>query len=429
MRLRSITATYMALVPTLAIALAACGAPSASDTTVPPTAFATSVPAATAVPATSAPEPTSVPAATAVPATSAPAPTAEPAALLPAPLYLLNDQQQLERVEADGKTAATITDEKEAIGQFSISPVDGSILYVVGQVGTRDQPANQRLVSIDAHGGNRNELLKGALFAPAWTPDGQGYAVTWQDGPKGAGVYTGSAKGGAAELLVADLPRPADGATPGQRYSPLAWSPDGKRLLLAVAPDFGPEAPAGDVSVLGLGVTDQAGNVSTLVESGGNPYMCLDPSWSDDATQVYCANYGASGGQPALWRIAAPGGQPELLIVGKEGQTTDVFNAREIDGQLYAFVAQFMNGKEMPMYAMERFAADGSAPVKLREESLDSTAVIWSAWAPDGSGAVIQKPEEGQPSNRLIWAPVGDDLPTTLAARAFGAPQWGIAQH
>jgi hypothetical protein len=48
------------------------------------------------------------------------------------------------------------------------------------------------------------------------------------------------------------------------------------------------------------------GKLTNLVRSGGDPYMCLDASWSGDGAQVYCANYGASGGTPALWRVASP---------------------------------------------------------------------------------------------------------------------------
>jgi Tol biopolymer transport system component len=417
MSVRSILFAYhrLLLVPLLAALLAACGAPAATNDAAQPTA-----PASTATPApTAAPEPTVAPAATSAPAA---------AGVLPAPLYMFDDQQQIVRLEADGKTTAQITQEKEPIVQFSVSPADGAILYVVGQLGPQTQPTTQRLVRVDAQGGNQVELLKGALFAPVWTPDGQRYAVTWQDGPAGTGVYAGPATGGDPAQLVADLPLPKDGAKPGLRYSPLAWSPNGERLLLTAVPDYGPDAPAGDVSVLGLAVIGQGGQVSTLVEPGGNPNLCFDASWSNDGAYVYCANYGAFGDQPGLWRIPAAGGKPEVLLAGKDGQQTDVFNARQIDGQLYAFVAQFENGNAAPTYAMERFGADGSAPARLRDDAYDTTAVLWSAWAPDGSGAVIQKAEQGQTSNALIWAPAGSGAPVTLGARAFGAPQWGVAR-
>ena len=427
-RIGSLAYTKYVLVSLAAAVLVACGAPSTSNNTAPATAPAsidapTTVPVATSAPAATA-KPTSVPATT-VPATSVPVPSAEPAALLPAPLYMLNEQQQIVRLEANGTTAAPITTEQDPIVQFSVSQASGAILYVVGQLGPLDQPATQRLVSVDAHGGSRVELLKGALFAPTWMPDGQRYAVTWHDAPAGAGVYVGSAAGGDPVQLVADVPFEKQSAKPGLRYSPLAWSPDGKTLLLAVAPDYGPEAAGGDISVLGLAVSNQDAEITTLLEPGGGANNCFDASWSNDGASIYCANYGAFGDQPGLWRLPAAGGKPEVLLAGTEGQQTDVFNARQIGGQIYAFVGQFGNGTSTPMYAMQRFDSDNSAPTKLRSDTFDATAVLWSTWAPDASGAVIQKAEEGQPTNALIWAPSGDGTPITLTARAFGAPQWG----
>ena len=355
--------------------------------------------------------------------TSAPAPTAAPVAgVLPAPLYLFSDQQQIMRLDQDGQSVAQVTQEKDVIRQFSISPIDGSLLYVVGQ-----RP-NQQLVRSDAQGGNRVELLKGSLFSPVWSPDGQSYAVAWEEGPAGAGIYTAPATGGKPALRVANLPRPKDGSKPGQSYAPLAWSPNGQRLLMIEVPDFGPDAAAGDISVLGLAVSSNDQAPVELVSPGGKPYHCFDPSWSADSAEVLCANYGASGGAPGLWRIAANGGEPEVLLNSQgSDEQLDVFNARQIGDQVYTFVGRFKNGTTQPVYTMERLGAAGTEPVRLRNDDFDATAVIWSLWAPDGRGAVLQVAEQNQASNALIWTPANGDAQVKLGARAFGQPQWGIA--
>ncbi len=403
---------YVPLVFASAILLAACGAPS-------------SAPAPTSAP-TSVPAPTSAPVATGAPApTDAPEPTSAPqaAGVLPAPLYLFDTQQQIVRLETDGQTMTPITHEKQPIMQYSVSPADGALLYILG-----DRP-NQTLVYVDG-GGNRTELLGGTLESPVWSPDGQRYAVAWANASDGPGVYSGLVNAGEAVRLVANQPRPKNGARPGQNYTPLAWSPDGKQLLLNVVPDFGPDAPGGDIGVVGRAVVAADGKLTELVRSGGDPYMCLDASWSSNSAQVYCANYGATGGMPALWRVAAAGGKPEVLIASPaEGAQTDVFNARQIGGDLYAFVGTAANGTTAPMaYSMQRLAANGSAPVSLRPDSYDANAVVWAIWSPDGRGAVVQAAKPGATDNALIWAPASGDPPITLKARAMGTPQWGAAQ-
>lgn len=388
--------TIAPLLAAFTMLLAACGGPAAG-------------PAPTAVPS-SAPAPTEAP-------TAAP----EPAGALPAPVYFFDEQQQIARLEVDGQTVTPITSEEGPIMQYSVSPADGALLYIVGE-----RPA-QTLVQADALGGNRVELLSGSLESPAWMPDGQGYAVAWAEGPDGAGVYR--ARGGNREVvgIVIDTPFQQDGQRAGVRYTPLAWSPDGSQLLLNAIPDFGPDAPGGDIAVVGRAVTLPDGPAVDLVRSGGDPYLCLDASWGSDGAHVYCANYGARGGTPGLWRIPAAGGEPEVLLpTAADGEQTDVFNAREFGGDVYAFVGDYANDA-VPTYTMRRIPAAGGEPSEIRPDAFDINAVVWSLWAPDGSGALVQAVEEGQTRNALLWVPAEGE-PVTLGARLQGTPQWGVAR-
>lgn len=421
MSLRSIILTRGRLLPALLLAalLGACGAPSVgSSSPTTPAGQPTAVAQPTAEP-TAVPQPTAIPLPTAIPQ-----PTAAPAeaGVLPAPLYVRTDEFALVRLERDGKTITKLSNESTPVDQFVVSPADGSVLYVTGD------RASRKLVRVDAQGGQRAELLVGNLNSPAWTPDGSRYSVAWADGPEGAGVYTFDMSGGKPALVVADKPRPKDGSQPGWGYAPLAWSPDGQRLLLTVVPDYGPDLPGGDIAVVGYAVAGKDMQLTDLVRSGGDPHLCLEASWSADSRQVYCANYGASGGKPALWRVDAATAQPEVLISSKDGEQVDVFNARQFGEQLQAFVGRAKLGASSLIYRMQSLSAADGAAANLREEGYDTTAVLWSAWAPDGQGAVLQAFEEGKLGNVLIWAPAAGGAPVDLKLHSFGVPAWGPAE-
>lgn len=399
----------------LTVLLAACSSatPSASPTSAPVATVAPTTP-----PATIAPAPTTAPT-TAPTATLPPAATAAPAAerILPAPLYLINEQQQIVRLERDGTTMATITNEATPIVQLAAAPIDGTLLYIM----QGDQ--SNTLVQTDARGGQRTELAAGILSIPVWSRDGQRYALAWEDGPQGAGIY-GARAGEKPGLLLANIPFKAGNSTPGLRYTPQAFSPDGSRLLLATAPDNGPDAPAGDIAVLGAAVLASDGTATTLVGTGGDPYLCFSALWSTDGSQVICSSYGASGAMPALWSLPASGGKPTILLPPSSGQT-DVFSVMPTSTGLYAFVGTAKTVGENVTYVLEQIDANGKAS-KLRDETFDINAVVWSVWAPDASGIVIQRAStDGSTSNQFVWLPASDAPAVELRLRGQGTPVWG----
>jgi hypothetical protein len=94
---------------------------------------------------------------------------------------------------------------------------DGQILYIALRGGRRD------IMSIDATGGNRRQLVAGTYEAPIWSPDGSRFAA-----------YGATTPGGLSDQLAIfngegrPLGRyPLDGIGVG----PPTWSPDGRYLL------------------------------------------------------------------------------------------------------------------------------------------------------------------------------------------------------
>lgn len=416
------TSALLRLAGALLVSAALAGCASQSP------AAPTSAPAATAAAAPSAqPEATAAPAATAEPAaTAAPAPTSVPEAtsapadesLLPAPLYLLNDKQQIVRLERDGATMAVISQESAPIVQLAVSPADGTIIYVL------QQDKGGALVSTDARGGNRAELASGTISSPLWSRDGQRYAISWLNGPEGSGVYGGKT-GEKPSLLLASIPFDAKAQKPGMHYVPQAFSPDGSKLLLATAPDNGPDAPGGDIAVLGAAVLGSDGKVTELVRTGGDPYMCFSALWSSDGSQVLCSSYGAFNGQPALWSQPATGGEPKILLAaGKDNGQADVFSPIAAGDSILAFVGVSTAGGQNISYTLQQIDATGKAS-KLRDEQFDSTAVIWSAWAPDASGIVIQRAGSDPNQNTFVYLPASDAAAIELKLSGQGTPVWG----
>lgn len=399
----------------VSVALAGCAGQS-------PAAAPTSAPATTGAPApTTQPEATAAPQTTAAPAATAePAATVAPAAntVLPAPLYLLNDQQQIARLERDGATIAVISQESAPIVQMAVSPADGTIIYVL------QQDKGGALVSTDPRGGNRAELASGLISSPLWSRDGQRYAISWLNGPDGSGVYGGK-PGEKPGLLLASIPYDANAQKAGMHYVPQAFSPDGAQLLLATAPDNGPDAPAGDISVLGAAVLGGDGKVTELVGTGGNPYMCFSALWSSDGSQVLCSSYGAFNGQPALWSLPAAGGEPNILLAaGNDSGQADVFSPIAAGDSIFAFVGLNPANASSISYTLQQIDASGTLR-KLRDEQFDSTAVIWSAWAPDASGIVVQRAGSDPSQNMFVYLPASGAAAVELGLRGQGTPVWG----
>src|SRR5262245_25050531 len=99
-------------------------APSTQPAAVPPTTAPTVAPP-TAIPSTATP--TAVPP---TPALPTPVPTTAPSKVLPAPIYFIDQQRQLARLETNGKTITSITSEADPVFDFTVSPADGSLAYL-----------------------------------------------------------------------------------------------------------------------------------------------------------------------------------------------------------------------------------------------------------------------------------------------------------
>src|SRR6266496_3249227 len=155
-----------------------------------------------------------------------------PTTLLPHSLYFLGrDNQsviQVFRMERNGKTQTQLTVEPVDVTDYDVSTVDGSIAYV----------ASNQLLLANADGSNRRVIIDGGsspdlhgFYRPIFSPDGKTLAYA-RDGLNLYDLATG-----VSNLVIEDQfgdTTPDGVRLPVETYAPEKYSPDGKKLLLAL---------------------------------------------------------------------------------------------------------------------------------------------------------------------------------------------------
>src|SRR5262245_42005086 len=178
------------------------------------------------------------------PTASAATETPEPApGLLPHTLYYLWTDpaglSQVFRIEKDGKTIQQVTSEPVDVGNYGVSPVDGSVAYVV----------NNQLTLVNADGSNRRMLVDGGVVdeinpfvnrvsSPVFSPNGETLAY----GHHGLNFYALSTgvSNRAIENQVKDMGN--NMMFPTELYWPDKYSPDGSKLMITLGYYEGAEA-------------------------------------------------------------------------------------------------------------------------------------------------------------------------------------------
>lgn len=414
-----------ALALALAALLAACGAPVAAR---PPTAIPTPAPAPTAPPpAEPTPAPTAPAAAVGTPAPVA-LPTPAPTGALPQPLYLLLGGQ-IFRLERDGVTRTQITYEVPfepgiaAIAGFAVSPADGTLAYVVQRVGpsvlVRAGPDGEGPTPIFDRDGVQASY-------PVFSPDGALVAARLVALPEGdpsfqSGVYLIPAAGGEPQLLIADDPD-AGPETPAFGHQPLAFAPDGSRLLLNRFALFVEQCDLALVAVPGGAVTPiqppppLAGERQTTCDAG---------VWASDGSAVYVApiRIGALAGATAIWRVDAETGASQPITPLPDGApfTLYVSPGAAPDGSLLAFIAQadalpepFSGEPSNLAYSMARIDPTDGTAVELRPAVEETPLqVVWDG-AGRGAAAILYPRDPVSVPPSLYWLPADGGEPILL---------------
>lgn len=414
----------------LLVVLTACTGPSTTvPTAMPPTTAPTAAP-------TTVPDPTP-PTIVATPAPS-PALTATPeqsTAVLPAPLYVL-DTGQIVRIERDGVTRTQITNESPpvpdalAIVAFDVSPVNGTIVYVVQGAGTPSL-----LVRTAADGSNRT-VLSDNLFvnSPLISPDGALIVFGVSDdyerpGSQTPGIYELPIMGGTPRLILADIPAtdPTKEGGDGSGFGAVAWSPDGKKLLV--------NAFSLSVEICELAIVDVASGAFVYLEAPEPNLVaaCTAAAWTPDSKAVYfsVADPGNWLNEPGIWRSGVAGGTITNLPVKPENAI--VHTPHIVGATLYALVALSdgnnplyspadQEGMPVLSYTVSSVSLTGGTWTSLRKDAYSLFDVLW---APDGSGVVVLAGDDPVGKKALWLASDGSPAVELYAGTDLYAVRWG----
>lgn len=336
-------------------------------------------------------------------------PSPAPAALLPAPLYLLQSGQ-IARVERDATTRAVLTAERvalpdlPAIAEFAVSP-SGELAYVVG-----DREAD-RLVLADARGENPRTLYEQPgheLSDLAWSPDGSYLALRLLNNREPpdipGGLYRIAPAGGALELVRADdaVDNPVTPARTVNGYRPVAYSPDGARLLVEAFSLFYEDC--------GLALLPASGGEPILVVlPAGTVVTCGEAAWSaDGASFLFLAGVaeGADAG-PQLWRgDAATGAAQPLQALPAYARAPGAGLGAAARFFLVALTRDAAGTITGASFTPAELAAAGTTPVALGPAANDR--LVRALWAPDGTG-VVAAFSVNETGSELRWQPVGGE--------------------
>lgn len=351
------------------------------------------------------------------------APTPSPG-LLPHSMYFLNKDDkgllQISRLARDGQNVQQITFEPADVGNFDVSPKDGSVAYI----------SNNQMYLVDANGAGRRLLVDGgavtdathltnSVGVPVWSPDGG--TIAFSHG--GLNFYTLST-GAINKALENRIDTTAGFAIVGELYAPDAYSPDGSKLLINISFEEGGT----------FGIYHPADNTLVKFNRPDGQNVCCDVRWIPDGSALYAASPTMGMMDSGLWSIDASSGLVTTLLPGSAPDGTYNFAfAPELgpDGKLYFFfnnLPQILTSGRTPLFLV-RAGSDGlTGRTQLQPGPLQNINEV--LWAPDANLAVVASvimsaatPEAVEGSRAEIIYP--DGRPSVALTPFVQQMKWG----
>ena len=347
-------------------------------------------------------------------------PTAIPVPdLLPHPVYFLNESSgsaQVWRLERDASTQSQVTNEAKPVESFDVSRIDGSVAYV----------SNNQLYLVNSDGSNRRLLVDNATA----NPEAENYLlvehisdpVFSSNGTSLVYAFNGLwlldlSTNQAVQLLENEIEEIDGSQIPVAVYSPIQWSSDSQKLLVAVG---GFESSR--LTVMNLSLGQSLTDLDT-----GSDVFCCHVSWARESNSVLVASPYIGLIEPGLWRYEAENGeQTELLGVTDEGMFQFAGWPLEVaDGSLRYFYTSSTEipANDLPLFMMRSDADGVTGRVQMRPDSFSNIGEV--LWAEDGSLALIVQLTTAGDANGSVLLAFSDERQLQILIPSAHSLHWG----
>jgi Tol biopolymer transport system component len=317
--------------------------------------------------------------------------------VLPDALYFLSNldgDSQIWRMDADGATLKQITTEDDPVRSFTVSPIDGSITFII----------RNQLINIRRDGTGRRVITdfgEGYGGCAAWSRSGLLAYIA-------GGIRIYNSHTGADRMLKAN-----GSGEWGPVYFPVLWSPNGSKLLVDIGYYEGGE--------MGILSTDDG----TVLTMGPSAAMAV---WRKDSQAVYLSS--------AAY-IGYGGMEPGLSLMSLSGGVTSIIESAFIwwpfyrpDDQLAFFVSR-PSGVDVQEYKAQLAVSnrDGTGEHVLRTFPFifGPSDIFEVNWRADGSAAVVRLVRSNLGGSEILLVPANDDPPVFLMEEGSGL-QWDTNQ-
>lgn len=361
-------------------------------------------------------------------------PLAQPATtaqVLPDAVYFLHERGQIARLEADGRQVTMVTAEAEPVTAFDVAPDGSRLAYISGNdlieiaYNTFAMNRQVKVEGLAYDSADQAQSLTQGLNTPLYTPDGK-YITFGLNGIRWIGA---GAESTAQGVLLRNDPYPAPNQPGPARFVwPVAWSPDGQRLLFRYA----------------YYASDDIGQRVLDLTTGLEQQVCRSALWGRDSQMVLCREITYApemGTQLEISQINTAMGERTMLVQGAPvGQPTATNPYRlfrsvhqTADGAFLAFGAEWVTLPPIDAptsfygvqrYTLQRISADGKRITALRNDRYRLEGSL--LWANDGSGALISDATTGDAGRQpapLLWLPA-DGSPAVELFAVGRAMQW-----
>lgn len=320
--------------------------------------------------------------------------------LLPAPLLFLSDRSgtwQIWRIEMNGGFAHPITSIPEGVGDFDISPVDGSLAYISANslyISHPDGSQSRMVVAGEPVGDMDTDHLAKRLSNPRWSPDGTLLAF----GQNGINIL--EINSGTIRSLITNFISDDPFGINNRIYRPAFWSADSNYLA----------AQVGYYEGVGIVILPAAGGAVIDPQI----FNCCDYALSSDPLTFFLVGPQMAYGESGFWRIRWDTGETIRLSQQANDSEPEPSYAHlllDANNRLHFFY------EKPPKVMIAQCDPNDVRNITIREEFdyLPDQAL----WAPDASLVVISG-EQGEPLQ--VWR---ENKPLAPLETSGYLLQWG----